>query len=69
MEITKLAASAWEKVAQAFFDVAGQMGAELIKPIFKLGNPNQVQFEIYNPEWVKEQLEHFKKLIAENNKK
>ncbi|MHB0805296.1 hypothetical protein [Stutzerimonas nitrititolerans] len=65
-EITELAASAWEKVAQAFFDVAGEMGAKLIKPTFKLGNPNQVQFEIYNPEWVKEQLEDFKKLIAKN---
>lgn len=65
-EITELAASAWEKVAQAFFDVAGEMGAKLIKPTFKLGNPNQVQFEIYKPEWVKEQLEHFKKLIAKN---
>lgn len=69
MEITKLAASAWEKVAQAFFDVAGEMGAELIKPTFKLGNPNKVQFEIYNPEWVREQLEHFKKLIADNKTK
>lgn len=65
-EITKLAATAWEKVAQAFFDVAGEMGAQLIKPTFKLGNPNHVQFEIYNPEWVKEQLEHAKKRIAEN---
>lgn len=66
MEITELAASAWEKVAQAFFDVAGKMGAKLIKPTFKLGDPNQVHFEIYNPEWVKEQLEHFKKVISEN---
>ncbi|WP_236712098.1 hypothetical protein [Pseudomonas sp. EpS/L25] len=65
-EITELAASAWEKVAQASFDVAGEMGAKLIKPTFKLGNPNQVQFEIYRPEWVKEQLEHSKKLIAKN---
>ncbi len=66
MEITELAASAWEKVAQAFFDVAGQMGAKLIKPTFKLGDPNQVQFEIYDPEWVKEQLEYFKKLVVKN---
>lgn len=65
-EITSLAASAWEKVAQAFFDVAGEMGAQLIKPTFKMGNPNRVQFEIYNPEWVKEQLEHAKQWIAEN---
>lgn len=65
-EITKLAATAWEKVAQAFFDVAGEMGAQLIKPTFKLGNPNHIQFEIYNPEWVKEQLAHAKQWVAEN---
>lgn len=66
-EITELAASAWEKVAQAFFDIAGEMGAKLIKPTFKLGNPNQVHFEIYNPEWIKEQLEHFRKSLSKNN--
>lgn len=65
-EITKLAATAWEKVAQSFFDVAGEMGAQLIKPTFELGNPNHFQFEIYNPEWVKEQLEHAKLWIVEN---
>jgi hypothetical protein len=65
-EITTLAASAWEKVAQAFFDVAGAMGAQLVKPTITLGNPNHVQYEIYKPEWVKEQLEQAKKRIAEN---
>ncbi len=65
-EITALAASAWEKVTQAFFDVAGEMGAKLVKPTFTLGNPNHVQFEIYTPEWVKNELEHAKKWHAEN---
>lgn len=65
-ELTQLAASAWEKVAQALFDIAEMMGAKLIKPTFELGNPNQVHFEIYNPKWVKEQLEFYKKWIAEN---
>ncbi len=65
-EITELAASAWEKVTQAFFDVAEKMGAQLIKPTFKLCNPNQVQFEVYSPGWVKEQLEHAKNRIAGN---
>lgn len=64
-EITKLCANAWEKVTQAIFDIAAQMGAQLIKPNFKLGNPNKIQFEIYNPAWVKEQLEICKKWIAE----
>ena len=65
-EVTKLAATAWEKVAQSFFDVAGEMGAQLIKPVFELANPNHVQFEIDKPEWVKEQLEQAKFWIAEN---
>lgn len=64
-EITKLCASAWEKVTQAFFDIAAQMGAQLIKPTFTLGNPNKIQFEIYNPTWVKEQLEICKNWVAE----
>lgn len=61
VEITQLSAKAWEAVAQAFFDITAEMGEQHIKPTFKLGNPNLVQFEIYNPAWVKEQLEHFKK--------
>ena len=65
-ELTELAATAWEKVAQALFDVAGTMGAQLIKPTFELGNPNNVRFEIYEPDWIKEQLDYFKKQIAEN---
>ena len=65
-EITKLAATAWERVAQSFFDVAGEMGVQLIKPTFELSNPNHVQFEIYKPEWVKEQLENAKLWVTEN---
>jgi hypothetical protein len=60
IEITQLAANAWEKVAQAFFDIAAAKGAQLIKPTFKLGDPNIVHFEIYRPEWVNEQLQFFK---------
>lgn len=66
IELTQLAATAWEKVAQALFDVAGTMGAKLIKPTFELDDPNNVRFEIYAPNWVKEQLDYFKKQIAEN---
>ncbi|WP_434352937.1 hypothetical protein VH441_06990 [Psychrobacter sp. HD31] len=62
-EITKLAATAWDKVAQAFFDVADEMGAKLIKPSFELGNPNDVQFEIYNPAWIKAQLERTRQQV------
>lgn len=60
IELTQLAANAWEKVAQVFFEVTAELGEEPIKPTFQLGNPNSVQFDIYNPAWVKAQLEHFK---------
>lgn len=65
-EITSLAASAWNKVTRALFDVAEEMGAQLIEPTFELGNPNHVQFEIYNPEWVKNELELAKRRVSED---
>ncbi|HHG3266049.1 TPA: hypothetical protein ACPVX8_003790 [Vibrio parahaemolyticus] len=65
-ELVQLVAIAWEKVAQAFFDIAGTMGAQLIKPTFELTNPNIVQFQVYNPDWIKEQLDTAKKWISEN---
>ncbi|ELP6741187.1 hypothetical protein WD376_004266 [Vibrio vulnificus] len=65
-ELVQLVAMAWEKVAQAFFDIAGTMGAHLIKPTFELANPNIVQFQVYNPDWVKEQLDAAKEWISEN---
>lgn len=67
IELTQLAATAWEKVAQALFDVAGTMGAKLIEPTFELGNPNEVRFELYKPEWIKEQFNYYKEKISENN--
>lgn len=63
IEITQLAANAWEKVAQTFFDIATAKGAKLIKPTFKLGDPNVVHFEIYRPEWINQQLEFFKQKV------
>ena len=65
-EFTQMAANAWEKVAQATFDVAELMGAKLIKPTLELDNPNNVYFEIYDPRWIKEQLDYFKKYHSEN---
>lgn len=59
-EITKLAAQAWESVAKITLTAATKLGASVIDPKFELGNPNHVQFEIYKPEWVKEQLESAK---------
>lgn len=65
-EVTAIAARAWENVAQAFFDVAAEMGAELIKLTIELSNPNRMQFEVYKPEWVKRELEEAEKWVAEN---
>lgn len=63
-EITELAAEAWERVARVTLEAATRLGATVIAPEFKLGNPNHVQFEIYRPEWVKEQFERAKIDIA-----
>jgi hypothetical protein len=63
-ELTQLAARAWEQVAKVAYEAATKLGAQIIEPKFKLGNPNRVQFEIYRPEWVKEQLEKAKAEVA-----
>jgi len=63
-ELTRLAATAWEAVAKVTYEVATRLGAEVVEPTIELGHPNQVQFEIYNPAWIKEQLERAKAEIA-----
>ncbi len=65
-ELTQLAARAWERVARLTLDSATKLGANVIDPTFELGNPNHVQFEIYTPDWVKEQLEKAKARVAKN---
>jgi len=66
-ELTQLAARAWVQVAKVAYDAATKLGAKIIEPQFKLGNPNRIQFEIYKPEWVKEQLEKAKNEVANEN--
>ena len=56
-ELTQLAAEAWERVAQIVLGTAEKLGAEVIAPTFQLQNQNRIQFEIYNPEWVKEKFQ------------
>jgi hypothetical protein len=56
-ELTVLAAQAWERVARVTLDTATKLGANVIEPKFELQNPNKVQFEVYPPDWVKEQYE------------
>jgi hypothetical protein len=63
-ELTSLAAHAWERVAKLTTDAASRLGAHVIEPKFELRNPHQVQFEVYAPSWVKEQLALAKDRIA-----
>ena len=65
-ELTQLAAHAWERVAKLTLDTATKLGAQVIEPHFELGDPNRVQFEIYRPEWVKQQVEEAKLRITNN---
>lgn len=65
-ELTNLAAQAWDRVAKITLDTATKLGANVIEPKFRLQNPDRVQFEIYRPEWVKEQLEIAKSRINES---
>lgn len=65
-ELTELAAHAWEQVARLALGAATKLGASVIEPKFQLRNPNRVQFEIYEPEWVKGQLEQAKARIAKD---
>jgi hypothetical protein len=65
-ELTHLAAQAWERVAKLTLDTATRLGASVIEPKFELQNPNRVQFEIYQPEWVKEQLKDAKARLEAN---
>ena len=59
-ELTQLAAQAWQAVAKLALDTATKLGAKVIEPKIELGNPNQVQFEVYSPDWVKVELEKAK---------
>lgn len=65
-EVTQLCAQAWERVAGLTLATAQKMGANVIIRKFELGNPHSVQFEIYRPEWVNEQLSIAKVRHAES---
>lgn len=65
-ELIQLAAKAWEDVAKVTLEAARRLGARVIDPTLDLGDPNQVHFEIYNPAWVKAQLESAKEHLAED---
>lgn len=64
-ELTQLCADAWKLVAELVFNTAEKLGANIIKPLIELGDPNQVQFEIYAPDWIKKQFS-LAKTVGEN---
>ena len=59
-EITALSITAWYKVAQVVVEVGNLLGAELVIPSLELKDPNKLNFEIYNPEWINDQLKFYK---------
>lgn len=65
-ELTQLAARAWERIAKLTLEAAEKLGAQVIDPKFQLQNPNHVQYEIYQPEWVKIKLAEAKAYLAKN---
>jgi hypothetical protein len=64
-ELTVLAAKAWERIATLTLNTATKLGANVIELKFELQNPNRVQFEIYPPEWVKEQFQLAKSRVED----
>lgn len=67
-DVLQLAASAWEKVTKALFQIATDMGAELIEPTFELADSDKVNMEIYEPEWIKECMDKYAQAIHEVEK-
>lgn len=65
-ELTQLAAKAWERVARLTLEAAEKLGAQVVDPKFQLQNPNHVQFEVYQPEWVKTKLAEAKAHLSKN---
>lgn len=63
-ELTQLAAHAWIRIAKLTLDAATKLGARVVEPKFALQDPNKVQFEMYNPKWIKQQLAIAKERIS-----
>lgn len=66
-EIIDLAARAWEKVAAVLGSVGSKLGAQVKAPALKLHNPNMVRVQVYNPEWIRENLEQAKAYYEEKH--
>lgn len=56
-ELTELAASAWNKVADLLQQTAKKLNAELVDLEFELESIYNVRYQIYPPSWIKEQIE------------
>ena len=56
-EVTHAAAQAWNKISHILFEVAQRLGAKVVELRFELSAPNDVQLEIYPPEWIKQKID------------
>ena len=59
IEIIDLVSNAWELIAEALFEIARYLGADLNKPKLDRVSKDYYKLEIYDPAWVKEQFEFY----------
>lgn len=55
-ELTELAAKAWNKMAALLTKTANKLNAEIVELEFQLADPFSVRYQIYSPNWIKEQI-------------
>lgn len=63
-EVIEMSVKAWGLVRDLVYQTACQLGANIIEPEFEMADKNRFQFEIYNPEWIKEELDAAKASLA-----
>lgn len=63
-ELTELASEAWHKVAALVYGAAEKLGAKIKEPSFELSHPNHVRIKIFEPDFVKKELESAKEFYA-----
>ncbi|ARN76322.1 hypothetical protein BST96_06380 [Oceanicoccus sagamiensis] len=65
-ELTELAAEAWDKVANLVHSLASRLGAKVSDLKFELSNANSVRIRVFEPDFIKENLEAAKEFHAKN---
>ena len=56
-EVTILCKHAWEAIGKTIIHLARMLGAEFYEPTLELKSLREVSIQIYNPEWIKNELE------------